>query len=120
MANALTELLPALYVKTLPLTKSKLAGLQQDLLNVKTTRYNDQPDINFSTTETTYSSTPSEAQYNQFQIENIADKNLVKSKDATRRVTETSDIIDRFIKMTQMKISGYVNAFVNDPMFSYI
>lgn len=120
MTNAMVELMPALYVKTLPLVKSRLSELQKDLFTKTTKKYNENPDINFSTTETTYSSTPSEDNYQEFNIQNIADKNMVKSKDATKRITENSDIIDRFIKMTQMKISGYVNAFLNDPMFSYI
>lgn len=119
MVNAMQELLPALYLKSLKLSTDALNKLSIDeiLSNIQRT-YNEDPDNNYASTETTYSSTPKGDDAGSFTLTSPKDKNITNRKDKTVRIKEYKNLLDKYKILGDIDASGLVMAFCNDMAVS--
>ena len=116
MINAFMHLLPTLYVKTQTLKPEVLEMISDPvkLLNNIERKYNEDANNKYAETETTYSSTPDgEMKSGSFKVPHTKEKNLISRRDATVKLKEVSNLLTKLADVSDLKISGYVNDFIN-------
>lgn len=118
--NALFQTLPALYLKSRALTPEamKLYDPHQLLSNIQR-RFNENPDTNYASTETAYSSTPDAEQGSgTFKMGSVKEKNITNRKDKTVRVHEIQNVLGKIQELNTANVSGLVYEFINSIEFS--